>query len=341
MSEECFLVIPSIREAQFNEFMTAWDGRGGWTKVILVEDNPTKTFTPSLPVDYHFAWRDIERIAGRAAWIFSRRDSAIRAFGFLCAHACGADSVVTLDDDVRPTHSPDGPDFVTLHREAVTGQPRWASSVPGVRVRGLPYGPVGELPAVVANVGLWSDVADFDAVTSLYRMGAGLTEPFTPPPGSRVIPAGQYVPVCGMNLFMRRCALPLFYFPLMGEDEPYARFDDIWAGVMAKKLMDHLGWRLAVGTPHVRHLRASNPFVNAIKEAPGLTMNEKFWRYVDAVQLKDTDPIRCIHQLAAGLAPAAEAAGLGRNAELAYLERLGRSLDTWAQLFNSDLDFAR
>jgi len=45
----------------------------------------------------------------------------------------------------------------------------------------------------------------------------------------------------------------------MGEGQPYRRFDDIWFGVIAKRICDHLGWSIAVGDPHVHHGRCPTP----------------------------------------------------------------------------------
>ena len=45
-----------------------------------------------------------------------------------------------------------------------------------------------------------------------------------------------------MSLAFRIEALPLMYLPLMGEGQPYDRFDNIWGGVIAKRVCDHLGW---------------------------------------------------------------------------------------------------
>jgi reversibly glycosylated polypeptide / UDP-arabinopyranose mutase len=311
------LVVPSCRAPGLEGFLKSWDGKGGWDEVLVVEDGPVKTFP--LPGDiHHYSWREIDASLGADAWVISRRDSACRAFGFLLAWWRGFDHVLTLDDDCHPHAGHEH--LVPLHRLALERQPRWRSSVRGLRVRGVPYRNKGLLPDVAANVGLWSDNPDFDAPTSLVLGdGAG----FEPPGGSRVAPAGVYLPVCGMNLFLARPALPLFYFPPMGEGQPYRRFDDIWAGVLAKKALDHLGWRLAVGEPFVRHRRASDPFVNLQKEAAGIAANETFWEAVDALPLTATDPVAVADELGQGLT---------QNADT-YLAGLGRALRAWARLF--------
>jgi reversibly glycosylated polypeptide / UDP-arabinopyranose mutase len=311
------LVVPSCRATGLEAFFEAWDGKGGWDAALVVEDGPERTFRLP-PGAHHYSWREVGAALGADHAIISRRDSACRCFGFLWAWWNGYDHVLTLDDDCHPHGGQEH--LAGLHRLALAGQPRWRSSVPGLRVRGIPYRNKGRLADVVCNVGLWSNNPDFDAPTSLVLGdGAG----FEPPGGSRVVPAGQYVPVCGMNLFLERRALPLAYFPPMGEGSPFRRFDDIWAGVLLKRGLDHLGWRLAVGEPFVRHTRASDPFQNLTKEAGGIAANETFWEAVDALPLTASDPVAVAAELGKGLAGHADH----------YLARLGSALGTWARLF--------
>lgn len=314
------LVVPSIREHHLREFLTAWRGLGGWDAIYVVEDNPTKTFT--IPTEHpdvtHYSWAEIADCLGEDAWIISKRDSAIRAFGFLAAYWGNHDFVITLDDDCFPIA--DYLPFAAQHVAAITTQPVWVESVPGRRTRGLPYEQRGVLQSVVANMGLWANVADDDAITTLaLRPGH-----FTPPSGSRVIPSGQIVPLCGMNLAFNRHVTPLFYFPLMGEGQPYRRMDDIWAGVISQTLMAHLGWSLAVGEPFVEHRRASDPMTNLVKEAPGVAFNEFFWKHVRRPQLTQTDPIGCVDELGTKLPT---------GAPNEYTARLGDALRVWASLF--------
>ena len=316
------LVIPSNRSDQLAAFFEAWEDVGDWDHTIVVEDNPTRTFDLP-PYIHHFAWDDIEETFGNDAWIFSRRDSAIRCFGFFLAWRVGADLTLTLDDDCRPH---DDRPICATHRRTMNHHRRWVESVPGMRTRGLPYHTIGRLNNVMASVGLWSDVPDLDAVQTLagHSHAAG---GFQPPSGSRIIPRGQYVPVCGMNLAFRREAAPLFYFPPMGQGQPYRRFDDIWAGVIAKRIMDHLGWHLSVGEPFVRHIRASDPTRNLVAEAPGIAANEGFWEVIDSIPLTATTPAECMAEIGHGLY---------RNFGDPYLHDLGKALEIWAKLFTDE-----
>lgn len=49
------------------------------------------------------------------------------------------------------------------------------------------------------------------------------------------VPKGTLFPMCGMNLAFDRLAIgPAMYFGLMGEGQPWGRYDDMWAGWCAK-----------------------------------------------------------------------------------------------------------
>src|SRR5260370_16453019 len=134
--------------------------------------------------------------------------------------------------------------------------------------------------------GLGANVPDFDARTQL------LMPDFRLKPATTVqrVPQGRFFPMCGMNLAFRPAMIPALYFLLMGRHRdgsqlPYDRFGDIWAGVFAKKVADHLGFAVSSGAPSILHSRASNPEMNLQKETPGYPVNEVLWQKVEAVGL--------------------------------------------------------
>src|SRR5207244_1186593 len=89
-----------------------------------------------------FSWEEIERELPEPG-IISRQDSAIRSFGFWKAWQLGCEVICTLDDDCWPLLR--RPYLVAGHEKNLFRTPRWASTVPGLRVRGLPYRNVGVL----------------------------------------------------------------------------------------------------------------------------------------------------------------------------------------------------
>ena len=195
--------------------------------------------------------------------------------------------------------------------------PAWVSSDRNLIARGVPYRHQGAISKVMLNVGLWRCVGDYDAPRSLVE-GADLNH-FEPDPLSRVAPRGQFVPISTMSLAFRIEALPLMYLPLMGEGQPYDRFDDIWGGVIAKRVCDHLGWSITIGRPIVNHQRASDPFRNLVKEAAGIQRNETFWQEVDGIDLRETSADGCMLEIAAGLVDNADP----------HTAKLGKAIQRW------------
>lgn len=310
------LVVPTIRESRITLFLGAWKLFGGWDEIIIVEDNPTKTF--ELDVEHHYAWDDIQTDLGENAWIISKRDSAIRSYGLWKAYQLGAEYIFTLDDDCLPIPEQR---FFERHIENLEQTTKWTESVPGVRTRGIPYHNKGKLDNVVLSVGLWEGVPDFDAIHMLTDHLDDFTLPKT-----RVMPIGQYFPICGMNFAFKREVAPLCYFPLMGEGYQFGRFDDIWFGVICKKICDHLGLFITCGEPYIHHSKASCPFHNLVKEAPGIKFHEEFWQIIDAIPLTHKTPRDCMNEIGFKL----KYHGDETNE---YLKKLGSAIMIWANLF--------
>jgi len=319
------LVVPTIRENCIKEFLSAWCYGNNWDSVIVVEDNPEKSF--KLP-EYciHYSWQEIEDQLGKNSWIISKRDSAIRSFGFYAAYMAGADIIFTLDDDCYPIppmpheHTTSVEKFIHSHIEAFTANRKWTELVPKNRSRGIPYRNKGQLE-VDLNVGLWEGVPDLDAIQSLSNQRFSLQNAAD----YRIIPNGQYFPMCGMNMAFKRKMTPLMYFPLMGKDSPYSRFDDIWCGVIMKKVADHLRINVSCGNPRINHRKASDPFVNLVKEAPGVVANETFWEAIDKIDLQAYNPVHCMKQIGLELQKESDT----------YIQRCGEAIGIWASLFES------
>ena len=304
------LVVPTIRENCIKPFLGLWQHK--FDEVVVIEDNPTKTFALDIP--HHYSWKEIKDEWGDDSWIISKRDSAIRAWGFWKAYKLNAKIIFTLDDDCLP----DDDCFVNLHLNNLYQTPKWTNLIPGLRTRGLPYRNFGNLD-VVANVGLWTGVPDFDGANQLINP----INNFYPPVENRVIPHGEYFPFTGMNFCFKREVAILSYFPLMGDGQPYNRFDDIWFGIIFKKVCDHLNYYITAGRPFVKHEKASDPFVNLIKEAPGIKMNETFWEYIEKINLKSQQPHECMLEICTALYQEKDP----------YLKKLGQAISIWAQRF--------
>jgi len=97
---------------------------------------------------------------------------------------------------------------------------------------------------------------------------------------------------------------------------------------------DHLGYHISVGKPIIDHRRASDPMTNLVKEAPGIAMNEKFWEYVDDIELaKDHSVNQCMKQIGAALAEGSAYKGISQE-HVDYINRLGEGIKLWTELFD-------
>jgi hypothetical protein len=94
-------VVPTIREASIELFLEQWAAEFNGHRVIVVEDNPQRTFALPAWVE-HYSWQDIDERLGDGAWIIPRRSDCVRSFGYYLAAQEECDFVVTLDDDCYP-----------------------------------------------------------------------------------------------------------------------------------------------------------------------------------------------------------------------------------------------
>ncbi len=271
------IVIPTNREPQIQEFLAAWRKQFDGHRVIVVEDNPERTFKLPEWVT-HVSWKEIDEDLGDEAWIIPRRTGAIRNYGIMLAGRSHPDMTVMLDDDCLPgeeefflerhwtaLQSPGvvEPFFDTLHPF------QQFAAASGVRARGYPK----HLTAArtVLNHGLWNNIPDLDGVTQ--KANQWLRTTF--PSHSIQVPTGVLFPLSAMNVAFRPEILPAMYQMPMGEGQPYHRFDDIWCGWIVKRACDHLGLSVRSGAPFVDHVRASNAERNAEIEALGIIENER------------------------------------------------------------------
>jgi hypothetical protein len=174
----------------------------------------------------------------------------VRWFGYFKAWQKKPDLIVTLDDDCFPVDGEEA--FLETHWRRLNEPAKteaWVTTLDGVMPRGMPYfSTQRELPCVI-NHGLWNALPDFDAPTQLVHSRNPMPVSWT----NRSIPVGCYFPMCGMNLAFRPDVVPALYFLLMGRDYEYHRFGDIWAGIIIKKIADHLGYSINSGEPAVKH----------------------------------------------------------------------------------------
>jgi len=319
------LVVPTIRTLSF---LSEWGDMLSDCNLYIIEDHEKRSIDvagKSFRSISHFCWQDIKKDFGKDEWIFSRQNAGIRSYGFWKAWKNGADIIITLDDDCYPVDR----DFVRQHIRnlSLKAPEKWCGTFPHpdfMFTRGFPYTMRDRYPVMVSH-GLWSKNLDLDGQTQ--KKHPRLDIPAYPQLLS-FIPQGQYFPMCSMNLAFKRDVVPLMFFPLMGRDPKgrawgFDRFDDIWAGIFAKKIMDHLGFAVVNGSPFVEHRKASDADVNIRKEKTGMKVNETLWKWVDAVNLTQKTPAACYRELAQKIS----------FPDTRYFKKLREAMLLWADLF--------
>jgi hypothetical protein len=321
------VVVPTIREDCMQKFLAEWREELADVRLIVVEDNPEKTF--DIGGCEHYSWRDIDADLGPYSWIIPRRTSACRSYGFYRAYQGGADVIWTLDDDCYPEQWRRG-HYLEMLTERFGSLPddSWHNTLPShhkMFPRGYPYDIRGDRQSVMVHHGMWSSHPDFDGLTQKANPDFRLLSDV------RVerIPTGKLFPMCVMNLAFRAEMVPAMYMLLMGCQKDgetrwgFDRFDDIWAGLFVKRIVDHFGWAVTSGSPSIKHSKASNADTNIRLEAAGIKVHELFWRYIASVPLTADTVAGCYQQLAIAV---------GRFNGADYWTQLGVAMSTWANL---------
>jgi reversibly glycosylated polypeptide / UDP-arabinopyranose mutase len=342
------IVIASNRPDSLRRWFDAWSPLIGSTDVYVIEDAPQ--CSPGISRSHHhfYSWAEIDDDLGTSSWIIPRRTSAIKSYGFLKAFQDGHDYIWTLDDDCFPETDGNRAPYVHTLKHILgmkQADDSWYNTIEstGLYPRGYPYGIRQEKKQVMIHHGLWSGVPDLDGITALEHHALRL-EPVN---GWDLVPAGQMFPMCGMNLAFRAEMAPVMYFGLQGHQWkpdgtdpvlgdvyplPFDRFDDIWAGLFAKKVCDHLGYAVTSGGPSILHTKESDPSMRVTKEAPGIASNELLWRVVAGADISEAEDAAEAYRM---LADEVVRGMRGSSAALPadYWPKLAEAMHLWTEQF--------
>ena len=332
------VVIATNRERCMKEWLAEWEQDLRDARVIVVEDSPRASFglDASGYINLaHNSWADIEDDLGGKAWIIPRRTSAVKSYGFWKAYREGFDAIWTLDDDCYPEDHLRGR-YLEEIGDRLGGdraQDSWWNTLgnSGMHPRGYPYGIREFRRPVMIHHGLWSGVPDLDGITALDHPDWQVPEPWLHE--VKTVPQGMF-PMCGMNLAFRREMTPAMYFMLMGHGADgihwgFDRFDDIWAGLFAKRICDHLGYAVTSGSPSIRHTKESDPAERVRKEASGIEAHEKFWPLVAQADLRGCWTVaECYRELARSVHDVDQVLPKWEM----YWDRLADAMRAWTEL---------
>lgn len=298
------IVIPTIRDL---DFLESWKVFFQSFHLIIIQDgDPDKLVKIPSWANYELYNRnDIKKILGdNYSWIISSQDASIRNFGFLVSNKT---FIYTIDDDCLPAKNNNGQQINALFKHIqnliTNSTPYFFNTLYDPYqngsdfVRGYPYSLRQGVPTAISH-GIWLNAPDYDAPTQLFKVNERNTR-FADV--TITIPYGVLYPMCSMNVaFNRKLIGAAFMQGLMGLGQPWARYDDMFAGWASKVIADHLNLGVKSGSPYIRHNKASNPFTNLKKEYMGLFWQEDlilFFRHVRFSSSAQT-PEQCYLELA-------------------------------------------
>lgn len=319
------VVIPTCRDLSFLE---GWKDTDLINQHLIVVEDKYKP-TCELPVGWditRYTHTDIEDDLKEKSWIIPKGDGGIKSYGLYKAYQDNPDFVVCLDDDVWPLTPTD--QFVNSHKiqlDSESHNTKWFNQIidPDVYPRGYPV-TRGQRNSskIVFNMGLWKDNPDLSAF-EFFKPDYDRSKDLSYLTG--VISYGKYFCLSAMNMAFKKEVIPAFYQMLMGDQVGVYRYDDVWSGMIMKKIADHLGYSVSMGLPMVVHKKKSDEKKSLQKEIHGMTLHEILWPFVDDIELTGTNWSECYLQISSEI---------HSNAENPYFKKLGQAMTTWTELFD-------
>ncbi len=186
---------------------------------------------------------------------------------------------------------------------------------------------------VYISQGLWTNMPDLNAVDILVHGGLeGLIEKHMTIEDYKsnfVVKKSNFQTVCSMNLAFKREVIPFFYQFLM-DSNPYGvgRFDDIWSGIIAKKVLDNEGYYILNGYPLCIHNKEKrNIFKDLKAESVGYEMNEVFCNIVESTDIQGLRPKEAVLKIADRMA----------ESRFPFIKDSGKHLLDWIGLVEAAL----
>ncbi len=301
-------------------FITVGDKKTPHKKVSSFMNELKNDGFDSEYLDLQFQKNYIRKFKGLSK-IISYNSTTRRNLGHLKAAEDGAKVIVILDDDNYITNSK------FLHYISHLGKKNNFTEVKSsigwfnpcsmletdhkgsIYMRGFPYSKQS-LPnkykfkknsgRVVMNLGLWTDDPDVDAVTNLAHPTKimGLKNGYS----TLMVGKKTFLPINTQNTSLLTEILPCFYDVIQGHNFKglkIDRYSDVWAGFLAKKVIDHMGDKVTVGEPLTRHLRNPHDLLNDLKmELWGMILTEKFVEWIESTDIRGSSYSECYYSLA-------------------------------------------
>jgi glycosyltransferase involved in cell wall biosynthesis len=299
-------------------------------------------------------------------WLESRDLAALREYlpyhsiqrrniGYLYAYEHGADVIVSLDDDNLAGDSDIFSAFSQVGEKTdvleVTSSNSWYNSASMLNYereasddiyhRGFPYSKRSDeveyefeetTREIAVRAGLWLDIPDVDVITHLERSprAVSLRDEFEHSPVA--LGKDTYCPVNTQNTAFDTSMMPLIHTIPMGDEikgMELSRFDDIWLGYFAEKILQSMDKTVAYGTPLSSHDRNIHHLKQELEhEAIGIQLNEIVIDILDSIDITKSDYFACYRELISEFRKELHDRDIDYEFT-AYFEKMLDGMETW------------
>ncbi|ONK72560.1 uncharacterized protein A4U43_C04F20690 [Asparagus officinalis] len=293
---EVDIIIGALRP-DLTAFMEAWRAFFSKFHLIVIKD-PDMKEELKIPQGFDhkiYTKSDMEKIIGTTSINFSGH--SCRYFGYLVS---SKKYIISIDDNCFPAHDPNNniTDAVAQHLTNLQtpATPFFFNTLydPYTKgadfVRGYPFSlRVGVDCAL--SCGLWLNIADYDAPTQIVKPRERNTRYVD---AVLTVPLQTMMPASGINLgFNRELIGPALIpgFRLAGEGKVrWETMEDIWCGMCAKIVCDHLKLGVKSGLPYVhRGIEGGDNAMESLKkEWEGVKLMEEIVPFFQSVRLPRT-----------------------------------------------------
>ena len=261
------LIISPVHKQPTQEWVEALKGKD----VFIIDDSNGKIDIPFESHDYATQKKELGKLYGE--FTMFHKDAACKIYGLWQAYKRGYDNAIVLDSDCV---IPD--DFIDTHEKALrTKAHGWTNPLESIGwfSRGYPYSE--RKKEVVANMGLWKNNLDINGKD---RIGKDVPK--------KIDINGTYIahneiPLCGMNLAIKRDAIPALLFLPSYEWKwlDFKRYDDIFGGYIFEQIVKKMNGMITYGDPIVFHEDPVYPEQDAKEEEAMIFMEDTFYRAID------------------------------------------------------------
>ncbi|XP_020571797.1 probable UDP-arabinopyranose mutase 5 [Phalaenopsis equestris] len=291
---EVDIVIAALRP-DLTAFFNGWRTIFSRFHLIIIKDPDLEADLQIPPgFDHHlYTKSDIERVIGSSPIKFSGH--SCRYFGYLVSTK---KYIISIDDDCLPLQDDSGnlTDAVAQHLTNL-GTPATPSFFNTLYdpfrqgadfVRGYPFSLRNGVQCVLSS-GLWLNIADYDAPTRAVKPHEKNTRYVD---AVITVPSRALMPVSGINIgFDRRVLGPVLVPALrlkgVGKQR-WETMEDIWCGMCAKVVCDHLGLGVKTGLPYVWRNGSGNAWESLKREWEGVKLMEEIVPFFQSVKLPRT-----------------------------------------------------